>query len=89
MRDEPLTLEELESTASTYRRAYESVLQSFMVVERRQSFPVSNARIITYATPPLTQSRQTGLLLLAVMAGVLAGAVIGYLRAGRPAIALK
>jgi polysaccharide biosynthesis transport protein len=90
MRDEPLTLEELESTASTYRRAYESVLQSFMVVARRQSFPISNARIITYATPPLTQSRQTGLLmLLAAMAGVLAGAVIGYLRAGRPAIALK
>lgn len=94
MRDEPLTLEELESTASTYRRAYESVLQSFMVVVRRQSFPISNARIITYATPPLTQSRQTGLLmLLAAMAGVLAGAVIGYLRvrsnAGRPSIALK
>jgi uncharacterized protein involved in exopolysaccharide biosynthesis len=93
-RDEPLTLEELESTASTYRRVYESVLQSFMAVVQRQSFPISNAQIITHATPPLTQSRHTGLLmLLAAMAGVLAGAVIGYLRdrsnAGRPAIALK
>jgi uncharacterized protein involved in exopolysaccharide biosynthesis len=79
--DEPLTLEELESTASTYRRAYESVLQSFMTAVQRQSFPIANARIITNATPPLTQSRQTGLLvLLAAMMGILAGTLVGYLR---------
>jgi polysaccharide biosynthesis transport protein len=80
-RDEPLTLEELESTASTYRRTFESVLQSYMTTVQRQSFPVANARIITYATPPLSQSRQTGvLILLAGLGGVLAGALIGYWR---------
>jgi uncharacterized protein involved in exopolysaccharide biosynthesis len=80
-RDDPLTLEELESTASTYRRTYETVLQSFMAAVQRQSFPISNARIITIATPPLAQSRQTGLfILLAAAVGVLAGALAGYLR---------
>ncbi len=81
LHDDPLTLEELESTASTYRRTYETVLQSFMAAVQRQSFPISNARIITNATPPLVQSRQTGLfILLAVAVGVLAGTVVGYLR---------
>jgi uncharacterized protein involved in exopolysaccharide biosynthesis len=86
IRDEPLTLEDLESTASTYRRAYENVLRSLMVAVQQQSYPIANARIITRAAAPLSQSRPRALLiLLAAMAGVLAGGLVGLLRDRRQA----
>jgi uncharacterized protein involved in exopolysaccharide biosynthesis len=90
IRDEPLTLEDLESTASTYRRTYESVLQSFMMAVQKQTYPIANARIITRAAAPLSQSRPTTLLiLLAAMAGVLVGALVGVLRDRRQAFRAK
>ena len=75
-------LEELESTASTYRRIYESYLQAFTESVQRQSFPVADARVITYATRPLSKSRPKTMLLLAfgVMLGALVGLVASFLR---------
>ncbi|MEZ5901027.1 MAG: Wzz/FepE/Etk N-terminal domain-containing protein [Hyphomicrobiaceae bacterium] len=76
-----VSLEDLETTAHTYRRIYENYLQSYMAAVQRQSFPISNARVITKAVRPLTQSRSNGLILaLALLLGGLAGVGIGILR---------
>lgn len=72
---EDYTLEELETTAETYRKIYESYLQSFTASVQRQSFPVPDARIITPATRPLTKSHPRTLLVLAL--GGLIGFMIG------------
>jgi capsular exopolysaccharide synthesis family protein len=81
-RKEANTLEELESTAATYRKIYESFLQAYTESVQRQSYPVSNARIITPATRPLTKSypRTTLVLAFAIVAGLLAGTGISLIR---------
>lgn len=72
--DEQVTIEELESTASTYRKIYENFLQAFAAAVQRQSFPISNARVITKAIRPLSPSRSAGLILLVA---AIAGAALG------------
>ena len=76
------SLEELESTAATYRRIYESYLQAFTESVQRQSFPVADARVITPATKPLTKSSPKTMMLLAfgTMLGALAGIGISFVR---------
>ena len=69
---EDKTLDELEAEASTYRRIYESFLQSYTESVQRQSFPVSDARILTSATMPTTKSTPRTLLIYA-LAGLLGG----------------
>jgi uncharacterized protein involved in exopolysaccharide biosynthesis len=69
------TLDELESTAMTYRKMFESALQAFTEAEQRQSYPVSNARIISTATPPLSRSSPKTIRTLAIAA--VAGAFLG------------
>ena len=71
----PNTLEELDSTAQTYRRIYESYLMAYTESVQKQSYPVSNARIITAATPPLSKSHPRTKLTL--MFGALMGALAG------------
>jgi len=70
-----VTPEELETTAETYRKIYESYLQAFTATVQRQSFPVSDARVITLATKPLTKSQPKTMLVLAI--GGLMGLMIG------------
>ena len=78
---EVVTEEDLESTANTYRRIYENYLQSYTATLQRQSFPISNARVITKAAAPLNSSRPTGLILfLALAFGLLVGAGIGHVQ---------
>jgi uncharacterized protein involved in exopolysaccharide biosynthesis len=69
------TLEELESTALTFRKMYESFLQAYTESVQRQSYPVANARVITKAAPPLSKShpRTRIWLLLAVICGAMVG----------------
>lgn len=43
------TLDELEATAMTYRRMFESALQAYTEAEQRQSYAVSSARVIATA----------------------------------------
>lgn len=74
------TLEELESTAHTYRKIYESYLQAYTESVQRQSFPVTNARVITKATSYKSYPKVVLLLLLAVAAGAFLGLAIALLR---------
>jgi uncharacterized protein involved in exopolysaccharide biosynthesis len=60
------TLEELEATAETYRKIFESFLQAYTTSVLRQSYPVSDARVITSATPPLGKSHPRTTLIFAL-----------------------
>ena len=76
------TLEELESTASTYRKIYENYLQAHTESVLRQSFPIGSARVITRATEPLTASspKRLRLLLLSIAVGAMAGLGFAFIR---------
>jgi polysaccharide biosynthesis transport protein len=70
------TLDELEATAQTYRKIYESFYQAFTETVQRESYPVSNARIISEATIPGTKSHPKTMLILALTA--LVGSMAGF-----------
>lgn len=70
------SLNELDTTAETYRRLYESFLQSYTESVQRQSFPVPDARVVTEATMPLEQSDPKVKLVLAL--GGLLGGLVGF-----------
>jgi Mrp family chromosome partitioning ATPase len=69
------TLEELEVTADTYRKMYESLLAAFTSSVNQQPYLIADARVITPATPPLIASHPRDKLVLAL--GVLAGLMVG------------
>jgi polysaccharide biosynthesis transport protein len=77
-----ITLHSLQSTAETYRALYDSFLQRYMESVQQQSFPVSEARLITSATRPLTKSSPQPILILALagFGGVILGLGLGVLR---------
>jgi uncharacterized protein involved in exopolysaccharide biosynthesis len=77
---EQYTLEELESRALTYRKIFESFLQAYAESVQRQSYPVTNARVITRATPPKRRSYPRRMLSLAsgLIAGTLAGLGVAF-----------
>jgi uncharacterized protein involved in exopolysaccharide biosynthesis/Mrp family chromosome partitioning ATPase len=76
------TLEELEVTAETYRRMYESFLQAYASSVSQQSYPVADARVITAATRPLAPSGPRSKLVLAIglIAGLMSGIGVAFLR---------
>ena len=61
-------LTELESNASTAKAMYENFLQRYMEAIQEQSFPISEARLISPAAPPATRSHPKTLFVLAVTA---------------------
>jgi polysaccharide biosynthesis transport protein len=77
-----VTLHDLESSAQTYRAMYDNFLQRYMESVQQQSFPVTEARLITQATRPVSKSAPRGLLVLALAAigGLFLGAGIGVFR---------
>ena len=77
-----VALRELESTAQTYRTMHDNFLQRYTESLQQESFPISDARIVTPASPPLGKSGPKRLLILAMaMAGGLAlGVGAGVLR---------
>ncbi|ACL60714.1 AAA family ATPase [Methylobacterium nodulans] len=70
-------LQELESTARTARQAYEDYSQRYIQAVQRESFPVSEARLITEATPPTKKFSPKRTLLMALGFG--GGGVLGLL----------
>ncbi|MER9952272.1 GNVR domain-containing protein [Mesorhizobium sp. M0047] len=76
------TLEELEVTAETYQKMYESFLQAYTNSVSQQSYPVADARVITAATAPLNASapRPKLMLAFAVVAGLISGIGLAFVR---------
>ena len=76
------TLEELESTAATYRKIYENFYQAFTEAVQRESYPVSNARVISTAIPPSSKSHPKTFLTLALagLLGSIAGVAFALIR---------
>jgi uncharacterized protein involved in exopolysaccharide biosynthesis len=78
---DPITLEELESTATTFRKLYESYLLTYTETVQRQFLQVSNARVITLATRPLKSShpKKGVILALSGLIGLLMGVGVAAL----------
>jgi capsular exopolysaccharide synthesis family protein len=78
----PATLAELEMNVENHRHEYETYQRAFTEALQRQSFPVSNARIITAASRPLGRSEPRSMLILAFggMTGLLGGIAVAFLR---------
>jgi succinoglycan biosynthesis transport protein ExoP len=52
-----LTMRELEGNAKGYRSLYETFLQRYMGSVQQESFPISEARLISPASPPQSKSK--------------------------------
>ncbi|WP_238185439.1 AAA family ATPase, partial [Methylobacterium trifolii] len=76
-KESQVVLRELDTVAQAYRRMYESYLQKFHETVQKESFPVSDSRIITYATPPLAPSQPRTILVMALALLLGGGAGIG------------
>jgi succinoglycan biosynthesis transport protein ExoP len=75
-------LRELESNSQSYRALYDNFLQRYVESVQQQSFPITEARIITAASRPSSKSHPKTLLTLAIAAfgGLLIGVGIGAWR---------
>jgi succinoglycan biosynthesis transport protein ExoP len=68
-------LKELQSAADSLQTIYTTYLQKYQELIQRSSFPVSDARVVTEAVPPLKKSSPKTLLLIA--GGLVLGAFFG------------
>ena len=70
------------SQAKTYRDLYENFLQRYMESVQEQSFPITEARLISPALRPLAKSSPKTLLTLVICAaaGIILGLAIGVFR---------
>ena len=77
-----LTVRELENSAKGYRGLYESFLQRYMGSVQQESFPISEARVISRAAPPLSKSKPKAGLILAMglFGGIALGTALGFFR---------
>jgi polysaccharide biosynthesis transport protein len=76
-----VTLRQLESTAKTLRSQFDGLFQRYTETLQQQSFPVTEARMITPAGSGFKSSPVTSRVLsFAILGGLLLGAGIGWLR---------
>jgi succinoglycan biosynthesis transport protein ExoP len=76
-----VTLHGLDSSAQTYRSLYDNFLQRYMESVQQQSFPVSEARVITQAVGGYRSApNSVQAMMLAAMGGLVLGIGIGLLR---------
>ena len=77
-----VTLRELESTAQTYKTLYDNFLQRYMESVQQQSFPMTEARLISSASRPLGKSSPRTLPVLAIswLGGIVLAFGVGILR---------
>jgi succinoglycan biosynthesis transport protein ExoP len=71
-----IELRQLESAAQTYRALYDNFQQRYMDSVQQQSLPLTEARVITRASPPLAPSSPKSLKILA--AASIGGLVLGF-----------
>jgi exopolysaccharide transport family protein len=77
-----VTLRELQTKAKEYRNLYDTFLQRYMGSAQQQSFPISEARVIYAATPPLKKSKPKTLVVfvLSLFGGIGLGSGLAFLR---------
>jgi polysaccharide biosynthesis transport protein len=82
LRQSQVRLRELETAANTYRGIYETFLSRFTQSVQQQSFPSTEARVVTEATPPhVPSSPKIGITLaFATLCGLCLGAVSAFAR---------
>lgn len=68
---------QLESIARTARAAYEDAAQRYLQTVQNQTFPVTDTRVITQASPPTKKYSPKRMLLVAL--GALGGGVLGLM----------
>ena len=78
-RQSQVRLRELETAANTYRGIYETFLTRFTQSVQQQSFPTTEARVVTAATPPRAPS--SPLISMTVALAALSGLALGVLAA--------
>jgi succinoglycan biosynthesis transport protein ExoP len=71
-----LGLRELESSAQVYHTIYQNFLQRYMEAIQQQSFPITEARVISAAAPPTQKSSPVTLFVLGIAA--LLGLVVSF-----------
>ncbi|MCA1527797.1 polysaccharide biosynthesis tyrosine autokinase [Bradyrhizobium yuanmingense] len=69
-------LRELESSAQSYQAMYDNFLQRYMESVQQQSFPITEARVISPASKPLVKTYPKTLIILA--AGLLGGLMLSF-----------
>src|SRR5262249_29834574 len=81
-RQSQVKLRELETSATSYRNIYETFLSRFTQSVQQQSFPSTEARVVTEATTPRKPSSpKTALALaLAAVCGLIIGSMMGIAR---------
>jgi succinoglycan biosynthesis transport protein ExoP len=76
-----VTLRQLESAAKTYRSQYDGLLLKYTETQQQQSFPITEARMITPAESGFKSSPVTRKVLsYAILGGLMLGAGVGWLR---------
>jgi exopolysaccharide transport family protein len=77
-----VTLRELQTKAKEYRNLYDTFLQRYMGSTQQQSFPISEARLIYAASPPLHKSKPKTLIVFALsfFGGIAFGSGLAFLR---------
>lgn len=77
-----IELRRLESTAETYRGLYKSALQRNTELGQQESFPGTEARLITRAAAPLKKKGPTNtiILLASLVGGAMLGGALGMAR---------
>jgi polysaccharide biosynthesis transport protein len=83
-----IELRQLENSADTYRGMHKSALQRNTELVQQQSFPGSEARLITRASTPASKSSPKTILILLVSAagGMIFGLGVGVLRSSLEAV---
>jgi succinoglycan biosynthesis transport protein ExoP len=69
-------MRELESNAQTYRALYDNFLQRYMEAVQQQSFPITEARLISPASRPLKKSQPKTLIVLGIT--IAAGLMLSF-----------
>ncbi len=75
-------LRELEQEAESYKAQYDTLLRRYQETVQQQSFPITEARVITPALRPVVPSgpSKTMVLALCAMLGMMVGVGVGALR---------
>jgi polysaccharide biosynthesis transport protein len=81
-RQSQVRLRELETAANTYRGIYETFLSRFTQSVQQQSFPSTEARVVTAAAPPRSPSspKTTLILVMAAFCGLGLGLMSAFAR---------